>query len=65
MEQDELDPFSCSCLFLQAIQRAADDRLLTSDHDTVIRYSVLCFDQEGDAYYAERKSPPRIIIPPG
>jgi len=33
--------------------------------DTVIDYSVLCFDQEGDAYYAERKSPPRIIIPPG
>jgi len=33
--------------------------------DIVIHYSVLCFDQEGDAYYAERKSPPRIIIPPG
>ena len=34
-----------------------------SDHDTVIRYSVLCFDENGKAYYAEDESPPRIIIP--
>ena len=37
----------------------------TSDHDTVIRYSVLCFDKNGDVYYAEDASPPRFIIPPG
>ena len=34
-----------------------------SDRDTVIRYSVLCFDEKGAAYYAEDESPPRIIIP--
>ena len=34
-----------------------------SDHDTVIRYSVLCFDEKGKTYYAEDESPPRIIIP--
>ncbi len=34
-----------------------------SDRDTVIHYSVLCFDEKGEAYYAEDESPPRIIIP--
>ncbi len=34
-----------------------------SDRSTVIHYSVLCFDENGEAYYAEDESPPRIIIP--
>ena len=34
-----------------------------SDRDTVIHYSVLCFDKKGGVYYAEDESPPGIIIP--
>ena len=34
-----------------------------SDRPTTIHYSVLCFDQEGEVYYAEGESPPKIIIP--
>jgi hypothetical protein len=34
-------------------------------HENIdIYYSVLCFDKDGNAYYAEGDSPPRMQIPP-